>query len=656
MPSVPTSAERSELLPVLPLRDIVVFPGMAVPLFVGRPQSIAALEDAMGSDKQILLLTQREAITDAPEPDELFDVGTVANVRQLLRMPDSTVKVLVEGRSRCRVQRLVASEQGLAAEIEPLPEREDAAVEAEALVRQMHDAFASYAERKRRLPIDLVNAVKHCAEIKKLSELLLSHLPLKAPDKQALLELDSAGRRIERLLEYLLAEIEILQTEDRIRGRVKERMEQSQRQYFLNEQMAAIQNEPGEKDEFKSELDELEAQIKQAALSEEARAKSERELKKLKQMSPMSPEAAVARNYLDWMLSIPWQVFSEDKLDLEEAERILDEDHCGLSKVKERMIEHLAVQRLVKEIKGPILCFVGPPGVGKTSLARSIARATGREFVRMSLGGVRDEAEIRGHRRTYIGSLPGKIIQGMKKAGTCNPVMLLDEVDKLSSDFRGDPSSALLEVLDPEQNHTFNDHFLDIDYDLSRVMFLCTANHLQGIPVPLQDRLEILRLPGYIDEEKLEIATVHLVPKQLKATGLDKLDIRFSPTALRTILNDYTREAGVRQLEREIASCCRKIARRVVRGDLKALRVTPRLTKGFLGVRRFHRGKREEQDQIGVSCGLAWTQSGGELLNTEVTVMPGKGSTRPSISTSMCRRAPRPRTALQRVSPSPPRS
>jgi len=617
--------EELSALPVLPLRDIVVFPRAVVPLYVGRPQSIHALEEAKKGERRVLLLTQREASTEAPGPEDLFQVGTLGHVRQLLRMPDSTVKVLVEGLARCRVTHLATGEGGMLADVTRLDEEGEGEVEAEALVRQMHEAFAAYAQLKKRLPVDLLTRVQQTTALLPLSDLLLGQLPLKAAEKQELLELGSSGLRVERMLEFLQAEMEILQAEDRIKDRVRERMEQSQRQYFLSEQMAAIQKELGEQDEFKGELDELAEQIEKTALSEEARTKCEREHKKLRQMSPMSPEAGVGRNYLDWMLAIPWGVFSEDKLDLDEAERILDEDHCGLAKAKERIIEHLAVQRLVEEMKGPILCFVGPPGVGKTSLARSIARATGREFIRMSLGGVRDEAEIRGHRRTYIGALPGKILQGMKKAGTCNPVMLLDEVDKLSADFRGDPSSALLEVLDPEQNHTFNDHYLDVDYDLSKVMFLCTANHLQGIPVPLQDRLEILHLPGYIDIEKLEIATEHLLPKQLKANGLDQLDVRFSPAALRAILDDYTREAGVRQLEREIASCCRKIARRVVREDLKELRVTPKLVKGFLGVPRFRAGKREEHDQIGVSCGLAWTQHGGELLSTEVIVMPGKG-------------------------------
>ncbi|MBN2361815.1 MAG: endopeptidase La [Deltaproteobacteria bacterium] len=625
MAQQPTAAEESRALPVLPLRDMVLFPRMVVPLFVGRPRSIAALERAMSGDHRILLLAQREAAIADPGPDDLHRVGTCCLVKQLLRMPDRNVKVLVEGGQRMRAVDLLASDECLEANAEPLAESGDDAIEVAALVREVHRVFGQYAEHKKRPTPELVNAFKRDEDPGRLVDLLLQHVPLKTADRQIVLELDSPGRRLQKMLELIDVEIEILLTEARIRNRVRENMEHSQRQYFLNEQMAAIQRELGEKDEFKSELDELAEQIKATALSEEARQKAERELRKLKLMSPMSPEATVVRNYLDWMLGIPWGIFTQDKLDLDEAERILDEDHCGLDKIKERIIEHLAVHRLVIDMKGPILCFVGPPGVGKTSLAKSIARATGRNFVRMSLGGVRDEAEIRGHRRTYIGALPGKILQAMKKAGSCNPVLLLDEVDKLSSDFRGDPASALLEVLDPEQNHTFNDHYLDIDYDLSKAMFICTANTLQGIPVPLQDRLEILRLPGYIDEEKLDIARVHLVPKQRKATGLDRLDLKFHSDALKTILRYYTREAGVRQFEREIANCCRKIARRVVKDDLKALRVTPRLVKSMLGVAPFRPGKRESQSEIGVASGLAWTQTGGELLATEVTVMPGKG-------------------------------
>ncbi|MFH1811824.1 MAG: endopeptidase La [Pseudomonadota bacterium] len=623
--TVTTPPESGARLPVLPLRDIVVFPRMVVPLFVGRPPSIAALEKAMKSDRQIVLLTQRKARIDDPGVEDLYAVGCLSKLLQLLRMPDGTVKVLVEGQVRVQATALQLVEGAMTAVAEQLEDTAAPVVEAEALVRQVKEAFASYAELKKRLAAELITDVASTESADKLSELLIAQLPLKTSDKQGLLELGGIGDRLERLLALLHGELEILRTEQRIRERMKESMERSQRQYFLNEQMQAIQTELGEKDEFKGELEELQEQITKKRLSEEARQKADRELKKLKMMSPMSPEATVVRNYLDWMLGIPWNDFTEDQLDLDEAEHILDEDHCGLDKVKERIIEHLAVQRLVEDMKGPILCFVGPPGVGKTSLAKSIARATGRRFIRASLGGVRDEAEIRGHRRTYIGALPGKVLQGMKKAGSSNPVFLFDEVDKLSSDFRGDPSSALLEVLDQEQNHTFNDHYLDVDYDLSKVMFICTANHLQGIPVPLQDRLEIIRIPGYIDVEKLDIAVKHLVPKQRKANGLDKREIRFSEAALGTLLGEYTREAGVRQLEREIASCCRKIARRVVKEDLTELDVTPELVREMLGVPRFRTGKRVEQDQIGVATGLAWTQVGGELLGTEVTVMPGKG-------------------------------
>ena len=621
-----TANPQTLRLPILPLRDIVVFPRMAVPLFVGRPGSIAALEMAQkDSGKKIFLLSQKDARVDDPGTDELYELGTIGRILQFVRTADGTVKLLVEGEQRARVSILRKEGEVFVGDLELLVDEDGDLSEAEAMVRQLHKAFASYAELKKRLPNGLDAQVEASHDLPKLVDLLLSQVPLKTAEKQSLLEVGSLSERAEQTLVILLTEIEILQTEQRIRSRMKDSMERSQRQYFLNEQMQAIQTELGEKDEFKSELDQLESQIKETKLSEEARTKAERELKKLKMMSPMSPEASVVRNYLDWMLSIPWQELTADKIDLDEAQRVLDEDHCGLDKVKERIVEHLAVQRLVEEIKGPILCFVGPPGVGKTSLARSIARATGRKFIRTSLGGVRDEAEIRGHRRTYIGALPGKILQGMKKAGSSNPVFLLDEVDKLSSDFRGDPSSALLEVLDPEQNNSFNDHYLDIDYDLSKVMFIATANQLSQIPVPLQDRLEIIRIPGYLDIEKLDIARTHLLPKQLKANGLAERDVHFSDGALQTIMEEYTREAGVRQLEREVASCCRKVAARVVREDLQSLKLSASTVKSLLGVPRFRRDPLEHKNEIGVANGLAWTQAGGEMLKIEVAVMPGKG-------------------------------
>jgi ATP-dependent Lon protease len=599
---------------------------MVVPLFVGREKSIKALEESMSQDKEILLSAQMKAKTNDPSPDEIFKVGSLASIIQLLRLPDGTVKVLVEGKQRARIKRFVGADPFFRVEVEEVREQAETTPEIEAIIRNIHSAFETYVKLNKKIPPEMIMSTANIDDPIRLSDTVAAHLNLKLNDKQMLLETESSVDRLKRLYELMETEIEILQIEKKIRNRVKKQMERTQKEYYLNEQMHAIQKELGDKDEYKTELHELEEQLKKKKMSKEAMEKAQKELRKLKLMSPMSAEATVVRNFIDWMLSLPWAENTKDKLDIVEAESILEEDHYGLKKPKERIIEYLAVQALVKKIKGPILCFVGPPGVGKTSLARSIARATGRKFVRLSLGGVRDEAEIRGHRRTYIGALPGKIIQHMKKAGSGNPVFLLDEVDKMSTDFRGDPSAALLEVLDPEQNHTFNDHYLDVDYDLSRVMFITTANTLPGIPLPLQDRMEIIRLPGYTDYEKMNIAKQFLVSKQLGENGLDKIDVKFSDSSLRTIMERYTREAGVRNLEREIASVCRKVAKRVLKEGKKIrVRLNPKTIQQYLGVPRYRRGQLEDEDRIGLGTGLAWTEVGGELLQTEVTVMPGKG-------------------------------
>ena len=622
----PPPIPQPRVVPLLPLRDIIVFPHMVVPLFVGREKSIKALEEAMTQDKEILLSAQMKAKTNDPAPDEIFKVGSLSSIIQLLRLPDGTVKVLVEGKQRARIKRFVDSDPFFRVEVDEVRERAEATPEIEAIIRNIHAAFETYVKLNKKIPPEMIMSTANIDDPIRLSDTVAAHLNLKLNDKQILLETESSIERLKKLYELMETEIEILQIEKKIRNRVKKQMERTQKEYYLNEQMQAIQKELGEKDEYKTELHDLEERLKKKKMSKEAMEKAQKELRKLKLMSPMSAEATVVRNYIDWMLSLPWGEDTKDKLDIVEAEKILEEDHYGLKKPKERILEYLAVQALVKKIKGPILCFVGPPGVGKTSLARSIARATGRNFVRLSLGGVRDEAEIRGHRRTYIGALPGKIIQHMKKAGSGNPVFLLDEVDKMSTDFRGDPSAALLEVLDPEQNHTFNDHYLDVDYDLSRVMFITTANTLPGIPLPLQDRMEIIRLPGYTDYEKMNIAKQFLVPKQLGENGLDKIDVKFSDSSLRTIMDRYTREAGVRNLEREIASVCRKVAKRVLKeGKEITIRLNPKTIQQYLGVPRYRRGQLEEEDRIGLGTGLAWTEVGGELLQTEVTVMPGKG-------------------------------
>ncbi|MSP62308.1 MAG: endopeptidase La [Myxococcales bacterium] len=619
----------AHILPLLPLRDIIVFPHMVVPLFVGRQKSINALDKAMSEEKEIILAAQKKAKTNEPAPDDIFPVGTVGTIIQLLRLPDGTVKVLVEGKRRVKITRFLSQEEHFLVEAQDIAEPQERGVEVEALMRSVHGTFENYVKLNKRIPPEMLISVQTIDDPARLSDTIVAALTLKLADKQALLEMESPSRRLERLYELMQAEIEILQVEKKIRTRVKKQMEKTQKEYYLNEQMQAIQKELGDRDEFKNEIQELEEKIKNKKMSKEAHLKVKKELKKLKMMSPMSAEATVVRNYIDWVISLPWEERTQDKLDVVEAEKILEEDHFGLKKVKERILEYLAVQALVQKLKGPILCLVGPPGVGKTSLAKSIARSTGRRFVRLSLGGVRDEAEIRGHRRTYIGALPGKIIHSLKKAGSNNPVFLLDEVDKMSTDFRGDPSAALLEVLDPEQNNTFNDHYLDLDYDLSDVMFITTANSLHSIPVPLQDRMEIIQLPGYTEWEKLAIAEKWLVPKQKEANGIADIDIEFGDMAIRTIIHHYTKEAGVRSLEREISTVCRKVAKDVVKlGEKKKgaeFRITARNVPKFLGPHKFRSNRKEEKDEIGLCNGLAVTMHGGDLLASEVTVLPGKG-------------------------------
>src|SRR5881296_2974413 len=614
-------------VPLLPLRDIIVFPHMVVPLFVGRQKSIRALEEAMNKQKFILLAAQKDAKTNDPAEDDIYKVGTLGTVVQLLRLPDGTVKVLVEGKKRARVGRYLENADYFLVEAEPIEEVCDATTEVEALIRSVNSTFENYVKLNKKIPPEMIMSVASIEDPARLADTIVAHLGIKLEDKQTLLEIMNPSERLEKVLGFMRSEIEILEVEKRIRTRVKKQMEKTQKEYYLNEQMRAIQKELGEKDEFKNEIQELEEKIKQKKMSAEAREKAEKELKKLKMMSPMSAEATVVRNYIDWIISLPWHEYTEDKLDIQGAEKILEEDHYGLEKVKQRILEYLAVQTLVGHMKGPILCLVGPPGVGKTSLGKSIARSTGRKFVRVSLGGVRDEAEIRGHRRTYIGALPGKIIQSLKKAGSGNPVFLLDEVDKMSTDFGGDPSSALLEVLDPEQNHTFGDHYLDLDYDLSKVMFICTANTLHGIPAPLQDRLEIIRIAGYTDLEKLSIANRYLVPKQKETNGLDEVPVEFSRKGLMELIHRYTKESGVRGLEREIATLCRKVAKDVLRNGNRdeKIRITTKKVHKLLGPPRFRYGKTEERDEIGLVTGLAWTEVGGELLQTEATVVPGKG-------------------------------
>jgi ATP-dependent Lon protease len=620
------NGKRHQTVPLLPLRDIVVFPHMVVPLFIGRERSIAALDHAMGQDKYVLLCAQKDARRDEPKESEIHRVGTLAAILQMLRLPDGTVKVLIEGKYRAYVRQYLPSPHFFQVEAEELHEVWEPSPEAEALRRAVVESFETYIKLNKKVPQEALQSVAGLEDPGRLADSVAGHLAVKTEEKQALLENLDPVKRLERVLTLLNQENEVLTIENRIKNRVKKQMEKTQREYYLNEQMRAIQKEMGEKEDLKSEIQELERRLRRKRMSAEATQKVKHELKKLKLMSPMSAEATVSRNYIDWLLSLPWYEKTKDRYNIAEAQRILDEDHYGLEKPKERILEYLAVQSLVKKMKGPILCLVGPPGVGKTSLARSVARALGRNFVRLSLGGVRDEAEIRGHRRTYIGALPGKIIQSLRKAKSNNPVFCLDEVDKMSTDFRGDPSAALLEVLDPEQNVAFNDHYLDCDYDLSEVMFITTANNLYSIPLPLQDRMEIIRIPGYTEVEKLHIAEKFLIPKQAQANGLTLDNIQFSENAIYTIIRQYTREAGVRNLEREIAAICRKVAREVAeKGRDHKVRVTSQSVPQYLGVPKYRYGRTEEKDEIGLTNGLAWTEFGGELLQIEVVVLPGRG-------------------------------
>ncbi|MSO92185.1 MAG: endopeptidase La [Rhodospirillales bacterium] len=610
--------------PVLPLRDIVVFPHMIVPLFVGREKSVRALEDVMKDDKQILLVAQKNAAQDDPTPQDIYVVGTLATVLQLLKLPDGTVKVLVEGVKRAKILNFTPNPDFFQAEAELLADEIAEGQETEALSRSVVSQFEQYIKLNKKIPPEVLVSINQIEDASKLGDTVASHLALKIAEKQELLETRAIVERLEKVYSYMEAEIGVLQVVKKIRNRVKRQMEKTQREYYLNEQLKAIQKELGETDDGRDESAELEERIKKTKLSKEAREKALAELKKLKSMSPMSAEATVVRNYLDWMLSIPWKRRSKVKKDLKEAKAILDHDHYGLEKVKERILEYLAVQNRTNKVKGPILCLVGPPGVGKTSLGKSIARATGRNFVRMSLGGVRDEAEIRGHRRTYIGSMPGKVIQGMKKAKTSNPLFLLDEVDKMGHDWRGDPASALLEVLDPEQNNTFNDHYLEVDYDLSDVMFVTTANTL-NIPPPLLDRMETIRLAGYTEDEKVEIAKIHLISKQVKQHGLREGEWSISDSAIRGLIRYYTREAGVRNLERELANLTRKAVKDITIGETKKITITSRNLGKYAGVRRFRFGEIEDDNLVGVTTGLAWTEVGGELLQIEAVIVPGKG-------------------------------
>jgi ATP-dependent Lon protease len=616
---------RGDLMAVLPLRDIVVFPHMIVPLFVGREKSVRALEAVMKDDKQILLVAQKNASQDDPSVEDIYRVGTVSTILQLLKLPDGTVKVLVEGGRRAKITGFKETDSYFEAVVEPLPDVAGEKRDMEALGRTVVSQFEQYIKLNKKIAPEVLVSLNQIEEPSKLADTVASHLNLKIPEKQELLEIMKVNERLEKVFGHMESEIGVLQVEKKIRNRVKRQMEKTQREYYLNEQLKAIQKELGEGEDGKDENAELEARVKKTRFSKEARDKATAELKKLKTMSPMSAEATVVRNYLDWMLSIPWKKRSKIRNDVFEAEKVLEADHYGLEKVKERIIEYLAVQARSPKVRGPILCLVGPPGVGKTSLGKSIARATGRNFVRMSLGGVRDEAEIRGHRRTYIGSMPGKVIQGMKKAKTSNPLFLLDEIDKLGSDWRGDPSSALLEVLDPEQNSTFNDHYLEVDYDLSDVMFVTTANSLR-MPQPLMDRMEIIRIPGYTEDEKVEIAKRHLITKQGEAHGLKKEEWSISDEALRDVIRYYTREAGVRNMEREIANLARKSVKEIVTKKSAKIHITRKNLDKFAGVRKFRFGEAEAEDMVGVVTGLAWTEVGGEILTIESVLLPGKGN------------------------------
>ena len=616
----------TELLPLLPLRDIVVFPHMVAPLFVGRDKSVSALSNAMSNDKRVFLSTQKKADTDNPSEKDIASIGVIGNVLQLLRLPDGTVKALVEGKQRGRITRFIRQDEFFQVEVEELVEPEEPEAEILALERAVEENFEEYAKLNKNISKELSSNVAAISDPSQLADTVAAHFSFKIEDKQRLLNSVSLVDRLSLLVTLTKIEIEVFQMDQRIKGRVKKQMEQTQKNYYLNEQMRAIKKEMGAEEDPSDELKDLEKRIKRKRMSKEAAGKVRQEFRKLKLMTPMSAEATVVRNYIDWLISLPWFGRSKVNNDIEQAEVILNEDHYGLAKPKERILEYLAVQTLVKKIRGPILCFVGPPGVGKTSLAKSVARATGRKFVRLSLGGVRDEAEIRGHRRTYIGAMPGKIIQSLKKVGVNNPVFCLDEVDKMSMDFRGDPSAALLEVLDPEQNFSFNDHYLDVDYDLTDILFITTANTLPDIPLPLQDRMEIIRLPGYTEYEKYNIGKDFLVPKQVKINGLEDKRVNFSKSALLTIVQRYTRESGVRNLEREISSICRKVAREMLKKEKdKAYSITAKTVQKLLGPPPFRHSQIEEKDQVGLVTGLAWTQVGGELLAVESLIMPGKG-------------------------------
>jgi len=619
-----------KVLPLLPLREIVIFPNTAIPLFIGRARSILAIERAYSTDKMIFLSAQKDAKLDNPTEEDIYKIGTICKILQLLKLPDGTLKILVEGLNRGRIVRFLPNPDYFLVEVEPKTEVVESGVETVALLKLCKESLEEYSHYNKKLNPDIVNNLLELEDPAEFSDRLAAILNLKLEQKQRLLETVSARKRLEQLLNFLRGEIEIeiIKTEARIRERVKKQMEKTQRDYYLHEQMKAIQKELGEREDGRSDLAELEKRIKKKKLPREVAAIVRKEFKKLSMMSPMSAEATVVRNYIDWLLSLPWYEKTKDNIDIDKVEELLDKNHYGLEKPKQRIIEHLAVQKLTKSIKGPILCFVGPPGVGKTSLAKSIAEAIGRRFVRISLGGVRDEAEIRGHRRTYVGALPGKIIQGMRKAGTINPVFCLDEVDKLGMDFRGDPAAALLEVLDPEQNYSFQDHYLEVPYDLSKVLFITTANALHTIPAPLLDRMEIIELPGYTEEEKLEIAKHYLLPRQLKAHGLKPEQVKISDKAILEIIRKYTREAGVRNLERELATICRKIAKDVARNpeEFRTFRITVSKLEKYLGVPRYRYGVAEEKPQVGIATGLAWTETGGTLLQIEAVIMPGKGN------------------------------
>src|SRR5512135_1693001 len=620
--SISTTAD---LFPLLPLRDVVVFPHMVIPLFVGRAKSIKALEAAMEAGKSIVLVAQKSAAKDEPETEDIYRIGSIANILQMLKLPDGTVKVLVEGTQHAKVLRIFDDKAHLDAEIQPVPIDEEIGHEAEAMRRALINQFDQYVKLNKKIPPEILTSLAGIDDAGRLADTIAAHLPLKLEQKQEVLEIFDVRQRLEHLLGLLEAELDIMQVEKRIRGRVKRQMEKSQREYYLNEQVKAIQKELGEGEDG-ADIEEVEKKIKAAHMPKDARAKAESELKKLKLMSPMSAEATVVRNYIDALIGLPWRKKSKISTDLKIAEKVLDEDHYGLEKVKERIVEYLAVQQRVDKVKAPILCLVGPPGVGKTSLGQSVARATNRKFIRMALGGVRDEAEIRGHRRTYIGSMPGKILQNLGKVGVRNPLFLLDEVDKMGMDFRGDPASALLEVLDPEQNHTFQDHYVEVDFDLSDVMFVATSNTM-NIPPALLDRMEVIRLSGYTEEEKVHIALQHLLPKQMKTNGLKDGELNITESAIRDIIRYYTREAGVRSLEREISKICRKVVKQLLlKSQDKKIQVSAKNLDKFLGVRRYSFGVAEKQNQVGQVTGLAWTEVGGDLLTIEVATMPGKGN------------------------------